>query len=404
MRITGIEPIKADAGWRDFSFLKLTTDEGIVGWSEYNEDFGAPDATTELIRKFATIAVGMDPREVGKIATALRAITRMSIGGVNHEAIAAIENCCLDVKAKALGVPVCALFGGPFRDRIDLYWSHCGSFRVWRKDFFEGVLKMKPIRTLDDIKELGAEVKAKGFKSLKTNPMPLNPGDPPFMPGFRMMPGFLSRHPDPKMIRRICELLEAFRDGAGPDVTLRLDLNFSQRTEGFMRIAKAVEPFNLAWLECDIHDAEALAAVRRSSTTPIASLETIHGIGPMRPFMQHYACDVAIIDVQWNGLWESVRMATLADAFEVDCAPHNFAGHLSSMISAHFCASIPNYRVMEYDVDEVPWRDEMFTHPPVIENGQLVLPMRPGWGTDVNEEAVRAHPVKKRPPPAMIQS
>ena len=96
----------------------------------------------------------MDPREVGKIAVSLRAITRMSIGGVNHEAIAAIENACLDVKAKALGVPVCALFGGPFRDRVNLYWSHCGSFRVWRRDYFEKELGHKPLRTLEDIKEL----------------------------------------------------------------------------------------------------------------------------------------------------------------------------------------------------------------------------------------------------------
>ena len=127
MRITKIETLKADGGWRDFSFVKLSTDEGLIGWSEYNEDFGAPNATSDLIRRFAEIAVGMDPREVGKIAVSLRAITRMSFGGVNHEAIAAIENACLDVKAKALGVPVCALFGGPFRDRIVLYWSHCAS-------------------------------------------------------------------------------------------------------------------------------------------------------------------------------------------------------------------------------------------------------------------------------------
>jgi L-alanine-DL-glutamate epimerase-like enolase superfamily enzyme len=105
MRITRIETLKADGGWRNFSFLKLSTDEGLVGWSEYNEDFGATNATSDLIHRFADIAVGMDPREVGKIAVSLRAITRMSIGGVNHEAIAAIENACLDVKAKALGVP-----------------------------------------------------------------------------------------------------------------------------------------------------------------------------------------------------------------------------------------------------------------------------------------------------------
>jgi len=396
MRISKIETMKADAGWRDFSFLKLTTDEGIVGWSEYNEDFGAANATSDLVRRFADIVVGMDPREVGKVVTSLRAITRMSIGGVNHEAIAAIENACLDVKAKALGVPVYALFGGPFRDRINLYWSHCGSFRVWRKDYFEGELGMKPIRTLDDVKQLGAEVKASGFKALKTNPLALMPGDAPFNPGFRMMPNFLSRHPDAKLIRNICDVLAAFRDGAGPDMGLHMDLNFSQRTEGFIRIAKAVEEFNLTWLECDIHDAEALALLRRSTSTPIASLETIHGLQAFKPFLANYSCDVAIVDVQWNGLWESVRIAALADAFEVDCAPHNFAGHLSSLISAHFCASIPNYRIMEYDVDEVPWRNELFTHPPVIENGQLVLSDRPGWGSDVVEEVLKAHPPRKK--------
>jgi L-alanine-DL-glutamate epimerase-like enolase superfamily enzyme len=404
MKIAKVETMKADAGWRDFSFLKLTTDDGLVGWSEYNEDFGASNATTELIGRFAELIIGMDPREVGNIAVSLRAITRMSIGGVNHESIAAIENACLDIKAKALGVPVYELFGGPFRTRINLYWSHCGSFRVWRKDFFEKELGLHPIATLDDVKRLGEEVKASGFKSLKTNPLALRPDDPPFMPGFRMMPNFLSRHPEPKLIRNIYDVLAAFRDGAGPDVTLRLDLNFSQRTEGFIRIANAVEDLNLAWLECDIHDPEALALLRRSTKTPIASLETIHGLQAFKPFIANYSCDVAIVDVQWNGMWESVRIASLCDAFEMDCAPHNFAGHLSSYISAHFCAAIPNYRIMEYDVDEAPWRNDIFTHPPVIENGQFVLSRRPGWGTDINEEAVKAHPPRKKAPPAKVQS
>ena len=89
----------------------------------------------------------------------------------------------------------------------------------------------------------------------------------------------------PKLIRNMYDVLEAFRDGAGPDVTLRMDLNFSQRTEGFIRIANALEDLNLAWLECDIHDPEALALLRRSTTTPIASLETIHGLQAFKPFL-----------------------------------------------------------------------------------------------------------------------
>jgi L-alanine-DL-glutamate epimerase-like enolase superfamily enzyme len=394
MRIVKLEDLHADAGWRTLSFLKLTTDDGLVGWSEYYEGFAA-GGVTELIHRFAALAVGMDPREVGKLSASLHATTRMAIGGMNHQAIAAIENACLDVKAKALGVPVYALFGGPFRERLPLYWSHCGSFRVWRRDVFEK-LGFARIRTLDDVKKLGAEVVKRGYKALKTNPLSLAPGAPPFNPGFRMLPGFLDRRADARLIDEIGEVVGAFREGAGPDTTILFDLNFSQRTDGFLRIAQAVEDLYLGWLEIDIHDPEALALIRRSTKTPIASLETLHGQRQYRPYFQNYAVDVAVVDVPWNGLYESVRIANLADAFEVDCAPHNYYGHLATLMSAHFCAAIPNFRIMEIEVDDVPWKDDLVTKPPKIENGELVVPTGPGWGADVNEEAVRAHPPKMK--------
>ena len=68
----------------------------------------------------------------------------------------------------------------------------------------------------------------------------------------------------------------------------------------------------------------------------------------------------------------------------------------SDLMSAHFCAAIPNYRIMEYEVDDVPWKDELVTVPPVIENGELLVPMTPGWGADVNEAAVKAHPPRPK--------
>ena len=104
MRIVKLEDLHADGGWRNFSFLKMTTDEGIVGWSEFNEGFGA-GGVSDLIRRFASVVIGMDPRAVGRISASLHAITRLAAGGLNNQAIAAIENACLDLKAKALGVP-----------------------------------------------------------------------------------------------------------------------------------------------------------------------------------------------------------------------------------------------------------------------------------------------------------
>ena len=104
--------------------------------------------------------------------------------------------------------------------------------------------------------------------------------------------------------------------------------------------------------------------------------------------------DVPIIDVVWNGLGESVKIASMADVYEMNVAPHNFYGHLCTMHSAHLCAIVPNFRVMEIDIDSVAWRDEFFTTIPTMEGGELVLSDAPGWGIDINEAAVRARPPK----------
>jgi galactonate dehydratase len=281
MKITRFVHLHADAGWRVFSFLKVMTDAGLVGWAEYNDGYGS-GGLTALIRKFADVVIGMDPREVGRNSATLHAMTRLSHGGLNAQAIAIIENACLDIKAKALGVPVYALFGGPFRTRIPLYWSHCGSRRVWRRDLFETKWGYPPLRNLDDIAALGRSVIERGFNALKTNPCDLMPGWSKFSSGFRPMPGFLDRRPDNRIIGEMTQLLRAFRDGIGPDTGLMFDLNFNQRADGFIKIARALEPFNLTWLEIDTHDSEALALVRRSSRTPIGSLESRAGFVVLR--------------------------------------------------------------------------------------------------------------------------
>ena len=284
MRVASFEHLHADAGWRVFSFLKITTDEGLVGWAEYNEGYGA-GGVTMLLRKFAPLVKGMDPRAVGRIAASLHAITRLAHGGLNAQAIAVIQNACLDIKAKALGVPVSALFGGPFRDRIELYWSHCGSRRVWRRDLFEKWGR-EPVETLDDVTRLAREAVARGFRAVKTNPFDLAPGWTKFASGFRIMPGFLDRNPTGKAIGEMKRIVAAFREGLGPDAGLMLDLNFNQRTEGLLRAARALESDNLAWLEIDTHDPEALALVRKSTRTPVASLEAAHGMLEYRHFLE----------------------------------------------------------------------------------------------------------------------
>src|SRR5258707_5192830 len=201
MKIVRIEDLHCDGGWRDFSFLKITTDDGIVGWSEYNESYGSAGLTA-VIRRLAQSLIGMDPRPIERITSTYYAVTRQARGDMNEEAMAAIENALLDVKAKALGVPVHALFGGPVRDRLPLYWSHCGSYR-FRNAAMMGV---EPVRSLDDLVKLGKHVKERGFKALKTNIFRFD-FDPPniHQPGFGRTPAGPQLNADGKTLPAIAD-------------------------------------------------------------------------------------------------------------------------------------------------------------------------------------------------------
>jgi galactonate dehydratase len=84
----------------------------------------------------------------------------------------------------------------------------------------------------------------------------------------------------------------------------------------------------------------------------------------------------------------------VAEAHEVNIAPHNFYGHLASFMNVHFAAAVPNLRIMEIDVDRLAWDSELFTHAPEFVDGHFAVPDRPGWGTEPIEEALRAHPPK----------
>ena len=392
MKIAKFEDLHCDAGWRTFSFLKVTTDDGLVGWSEYTEADGSRGLSS-VIHGMAEGLIGMDPRPIQQIDSLLYVRQVQAPNGVNQRAMAAIENALLDIKGKALGVPVYELFGGPVRDRIPVYWSHCGTYRVRNAE----AVGQPPLRTYDDVAALGAEVKRRGFKALKTNILPFD-GEKlvGFGPGFGRSPGYPELNADRKTLQAVRDTLGAFRDGAGPEMGLHLDINYHFKTEGNLQVAKAVEPYDLTWLEIDNWDPQALALIRSRAPCPIASLESVTGRRAFRPFLDAYAADVAIIDVIWNGFLESIKIASMAEAYEVNVAPHNYYGHLCSAVSAHFCAVVPNFRVMEIDVDSVSWRDELFINAPVIEDGMLIVPKGPGWGVEVNEAAVRAHPVKGR--------
>ncbi len=389
-KITAVETLSCDAGWRDYHFVKVTTTDGIVGWSEFDEGFGAPGIGA-VIRRLATKVVGRTVGEHERIYADLYCATRPAAGGVVALAMGAIENALLDAKAKALGVPCYELLGGKVRDRIRVYWSHCATWRINHPKYY-----LPAITDIDGVVALGREVREKGFTGCKTNIF-LYDEDGKNARGWR--PGFgvpdsPELNVERTVLRNLRRHLEALREGIGPDVDLLLGLNFNAKTEGYLKILRALEDLDLFWVEIDTYSPEALGYLRRQSPHPISSCETLLGIGEFLPYFREQAMDVAIIDTPWNGVWQSMKIANLAAAHEVNVAPHNFYGHLCTMMNAHFSAAVPNLRIMETDIDRIPWDHELFTHVPEIVDGHLVMPDRPGWGTEPVEAAFAAHPSK----------
>ncbi len=387
MKITNIETFIVDAGWRPWTFVKVETDAGVTGYGECS-DGRNPNGVVGTIKDFTPLMVGRDPRPYEMRFWDMIRGSRQSPGGIAAKAIAGIECALVDIKAKALGISVVELFGGPTRDDVRVYWSHCGSSRARNYE----LIGVPPLKSMDDIAALGREVVEKGFTALKTNV--IFPGDTASVHfgGFGGGPGTTDGNVTSQVLRHIETLIGTFREAVGPDVSINLDLNFNFKPEACMRIAKVLEQFDMLWLEIDMYDHEALRQIKDSTTTKICTGENLYYMREYLPYFECRAADVFMIDVPWNGFAPSKKIGDLANVFQLNVAPHNYYSHLATHMSASLCAVLPNVRIMEIDIDDVPWKDDLTTHVPDITDGYMKIPTRPGWGTELNEEVAKAHP------------
>lgn len=388
MRIVSVEPRYADGGWRTFAFVKVVTDVGPVGWSEFTENYGSP-GLGQVISQLGRRVVGEDPRDVRRLTWFLGALTRQAPGGTNQQAVAAISNALLDIAAKALDVPVSVMLGGGARDKLPVYWSHGGSYRLSHSE----LIGVPPVGSLDDLVEFGRVVRASGIGAVKCNIMAFDGGLPRMhMPGFPATAWPIGENTARFATAALVDSITALRSGLGPDVDIMVDLNFNFHVDGYRDVVRELGRLDVAWVELDVMEPRALADIRSRSAMTIASGESLFGRQQYLPFLTERAMDVVIIDVIWNGLLESLAIASMAAVHELTVAPHNFYGHLSSLISAQFCMLVENFRVMEVDIDDVPWKDDLVTAAPRVVDGLFIMPDGPGWGADVNEEALEEHP------------
>ncbi len=390
MKIRSIETLHADGGNRPLSFVKVTTESGIIGWSEYTEAVGNAGTATS-IEMLSKLLIGQPADRVEWAMAIAYARTAPVWSGIAAHARAAISNALLDVAAKAAGVPVHAMFGGKVRDTVPVYWTHFCGPRIHNPE----LCGVEEVRSYEQISELAIEAKERGFSAVKMNFF-LHDGTRfiPKSPGHGVGSGYPALNPDPEMFAALERQLEAIRKGAGDDLGLMVDLNFNFKREGFKQVLHRLEKWDMFWAELDVYDHGTVKSLQNQTTVPLAGGEALVGRRGYRQFFENYAYDTAIVDVIWNGFLESYKIASMAETYELNVAPHNFYGYLADHISGHFAAVIPNLKIMEYEVDDMPWRGDFFTHATVVENGEMLIPDRPGWGVDVIEEAVRARPWK----------
>ncbi len=379
MKITKIETLSCDGGWRTLSFVKMSTDEGIIGYAEANCLHSAP-MLMAAIKHLGHYLIGHDPMNTEAALNMLYRITIRQIGGLAQQAISALDAAMLDIKGKALGVPVHQLFGGPVHDRIRVYFTHAGRPQPYRSD-------LPPVHTRNDIAPVAAEIKRLGFTGIKMGRDSLGMPDEWWA---ETTSGDVSN----QLLDHIVNWMGAWRDALGPNIDLALDVAFSFRMGGIIKLAQALEPFRLMWLEAETLDAESLRTARLTSRTPLCVGESLRRTHEYKPFFEAHAMEIVMPDTVWNGITEGKKVADYAKTYDIMFAPHNSHGVLGTLQAVNLVATLSNFLILEYEYDDVAWRDEIVSSPMVVTDGFLKTPTLPGLGVDLNEEAIAAHPPK----------
>jgi L-alanine-DL-glutamate epimerase-like enolase superfamily enzyme len=194
----------------------------------------------------------------------------------------------------------------------------------------------------------------------------------------------------------MAEFAAAVRQAVGPHVEVALDCHWRYNLNDAIKIARALEPFQVAWLEDALppESVEGFRVLRESTSTPVCTGENLFLREGFRPLLEQYAVNIVSPDIQkCGGLGESRRIGELAALYEVPIAPHNISGPLGTIASCQVCSTLPNFMVLEFHGQDVPFWDDLVTGipKPIIQGGEIAVPAGPGLGVELNEPAAREH-------------
>ncbi len=365
MKVTGVSTFVVDAGDRDWVFVRVETDEpGLVGWGEASLSWHTR-GVRGAIEDLAPLVVGEDPRPVEHLWQTMVRAPYFKGGIVTMSAIAGIDQALWDIKAKALGVPLFELLGGPVRDRVRTY-QNLGSEL--------GGDARSPEAWADAARKSVED----GFDAMKVYPVP---------PG-RSLEGSAS-------VREAEELVAKVREAAGDNADIMVDLHGRTTPAMAIRYGRALEPFRPWFLEepCQPEDVDGTAEVARALNTPIATGERLVSRSEFRTYLDRRACAIVQPNVCYcGGVSGFRRIAVLAETYSASVAPHNPNGPIGAMVSIHLALALPNFLILEQVRGDVPWREEIVDQPFEIVGGYASPPTRPGIGVELVEEVAAAHP------------
>ena len=384
MKITRVKTFVVDGVFRPWTFVKIETDAGIVGWGDCTE-WQAAYSVAATVDQLADNMIGKDPMAAEAAWWDNASFMVRQRGGIAYKAMSGIDSALWDIRGKALDAPVWQLLGGSMRKELDLYWSHCGTDR----GRYHRELGVRNLSKLDDIFYLCEEVTDQGFSAIKTNILALD-DTRPMRPKKNGVGN--SGQIDYQQLKNAESVIGTFREALGPETGIAIDTALTFRMGGAIKLARALEKFDMMWLETETWDSGSLLAVRESTTTPICHGESLMGPEEYRPFLENHAQDIIMPDFAWNGLTAGKKICDFAHIYDTAVAPHNCHSPINTLVSANICAVIPNFMILEFINDDAPWRDDIMTHPFDVNNGKLTVHNRPGLGSDLIESELEKHP------------
>ncbi len=360
-------------------FVKVYSNQGIWGCGE---GVDAIPGTYHLVKNFEQRLKGKNPLNVHRLFEDIRrsGFFQGAQSGMYIAVLSAIETALWDLAGKALNLPVYQLLGGKFRDKVRVY---CDTALYQRnlpipKDFADAALNAKKM----------------GFNALKFDLDQAN--DPNKYDAYNWTAS-------PMELQRMYDQIAAAREAVGPNVDICVDMHGRYDAPTAQAVAKLLEPLKLMWLEEPIpaENVEAYKLITESTSTPICAGENHYLAHGFRRLLEIGAVDIIMPDLQKaGGLGEGQRIANLANLYYVPFAPHMVASFLGAMASAHVCASVPNFLILEWQsyFHTDPMFKEIVTYEGEwVKNSFITVSEKPGIGVEINEEAMKKYAIKGMP-------